>query len=252
MSRTIDGSSIPETLYVTVKRTDHQKLVRDLAEARRLLCECRHRIVNKNTTTEDYKRLDAPVVTQVDEFLDHTALPVAVVERTDPNRDPGCPTWLDGIHPEFVREMRSHQPTGPQLQNFELAFLWKEIAACRLISAIKYHREHTLREDLRESKMIVDKVYADFFGNVNSVRADETMHLAEWGIPVNFAGAIRNLGITKSLSIQTIVSMWNSIRCGRAVEAIRNYREITGASLKEGADLVRTVKDQFFGGQHAN
>uniref|UniRef100_A0AAU6W4P3 Uncharacterized protein n=1 Tax=Pseudomonas phage Cygsa01 TaxID=3138529 RepID=A0AAU6W4P3_9VIRU len=251
--------NIVQTKFATVDRAEYRAMLDQLAQAREMLKDARWRIVNKDVSTEDYQRLDAPVVLRIDQFLGldktnplgyviHQPCPIqaAVGKIMGLDRDPGCKTWLEGIHPEFVKAIRSFQPTGPQLQNYQVSHLWHQLSQNHLVSAIKYLREHT-PHGLKGSKTIVDQMYAEFFGNKNGVSPAETMQLRNWGIPTDFAGALRVMGNATELHMSNVVNIWQDLKAGRFVNAIRTYRTHTGAELTTAASLFSTIREKFFG-----
>lgn len=237
---------------------DTKALLEWATQARDLLKAARWRIANKDVSTQVYKALDAPVVQGIDRLLglDETndlgyviSKPCIVGDAIGKilglNRDPGCKSWLAGIDPEFVLAIRSYQPTGPQLQNYQLSYIWDALRDNRLIKAIKYVREHT-SHGLKDSKHIVDTMYSQFFGVPNSVTPAETTHLSQWCIPTEFAGALRVMGRAPFLPIHSITSIWQYLSNGKFVDAVREYRTHTQENIEASAYLMKQVKDKFF------
>lgn len=237
---------------------DTKALLEWSTQARDLLKAARWRITNKDVSTPDYKALDAPVVQGIDRLLglDETndlgyviSKPCIVGEALGEimglNRDPGCKTWLKGIDPAFTLAIRSYQPTGPQLQNYQVAHIWEALTNNRLIAAIKYVREHT-QHGLKDSKHIIDTMYRQFFGEINSVTPAETVHLSQWCIPTEFAGSLRVMGRVPTLPMHTIVEIWQLLGQGKFVDSIRAYRAQTNEGIENSTYLLKIITDKFF------
>lgn len=82
----VEQQKVSDALMADAKRfrSERDTLYAHLVEVHALLRDCRWRIVNKDTSTADYLRLDKPVVGRIDAALSATTEPSAPAERQTP------------------------------------------------------------------------------------------------------------------------------------------------------------------------
>lgn len=165
-------------------------------------------------------------------------------------RDPGCKTWLEGIDPEFVTEMRSHQKTGPGLQNYQLHSIWEDLANNRLVHATKYLYQQTGPTSIGHCKRIIDKTFQKYFGFDNMFTDADKSALAANGVPIEFAGDIRVRAMVH-VNIEPIVMIWRHLKFSRLYRAVDVYVAETGYQKFGATQLLEQlrVKHLVLGGK---